>query len=100
MHRFLFVEVVLVAVVTGLVAGPAAASVPPPGSSLPSALRLPVANPPGLTTGQPAGDWRGRYCTTPSCTGGSSQPGSAALGFGSAVLAAGWIARRRRPLES
>jgi hypothetical protein len=54
----------------------------------------------GLRNDPSDGDWRGRFCTTTSCTGRSTQPGSDALGFGSAVLAAGWIARRRRTLEN
>ncbi|MGE4609504.1 MAG: hypothetical protein AAEJ52_22445, partial [Myxococcota bacterium] len=63
------------------------------------ATSVPLSEPlPGATT-QQADDWRGRYCTATSCAGAPSRPGSAALGFGSAVLAAGWIARRRQQLE-
>jgi hypothetical protein len=41
--------------------------------------------------------WKGRYCTTPSCAPGSQNPWSAAIGFGTATLAAGWIGRPRTP---
>jgi hypothetical protein len=94
MRRFLSIASVSFAIVTGLVAGPIAASAPPPGL-LPPTVPLAMA----LSVGQPDGDWRGRFCTTASCTGRSPRSGSDALGFGAAVLAAGWIARRRRALE-
>jgi len=44
---------------------------------------------------RPAVHWRGRYCTPTGCTGAPSNPWSVAAGFGGAVLAAGWIGRRR-----
>ena len=37
----------------------------------------------------------GRYCTTTSCGPSRAPSGSATLSFGLAVLAAGWVGRRR-----
>jgi hypothetical protein len=49
---------------------------------------------PGALIRAEAAAWRGRYCTLSSCAERSGSPGSA-LGFGMAVLATGWAARRR-----
>ncbi|MEE9608319.1 MAG: hypothetical protein V3U03_11330 [Myxococcota bacterium] len=43
----------------------------------------------------PAAEWRGRYCTSTRCAGTRPSPWGQAAGFGAAVLAAGWIGRRR-----
>ena len=46
-----------------------------------------------------AAAWRGRYCTGPSCMNRRGSPASA-LGFGVAVVATGWVARRRGLIAS
>jgi hypothetical protein len=40
--------------------------------------------------------WKGRPCTRIGCAGVPASFWSAAAGFGAAVLASGWIARRQR----
>jgi hypothetical protein len=57
---------------------------------------------PGASSGLIRADaaaWRGRYCTGPSCTNRRGSPASA-LGFGMAVVATGWVARRRGLIAS
>ena len=40
--------------------------------------------------------WRRQVCTAPGCAGPASQPWVQAASFGAAVVAAGWIGRRRQ----
>ena len=54
---------------------------------------------PGALVRAEAAAWRGRYCTRPSCADRSGSPASA-LGFGMAVVATGWAARRRGLISS
>ena len=63
-------------------------------SPLGSGALEPDATLPGRMTRAEAEAWRGRYCTGPSCTGGSGSPASA-IGFGLAVATMGLLARRR-----
>ena len=51
-----------------------------------------AAAPPTL---EDAARWKGRYCTVTSCAALPQHPWSAAIGFGAATFAAGWIGRRR-----
>jgi len=39
--------------------------------------------------------WKGRFCTPTGCAGTPASPWGAAAGFGAAILATGWIARRQ-----
>ena len=50
-----------------------------------------------LAAGPAQAEAVGRFCTFATCAGSTQPPWSAAIGFGAAALAAGWIARRREP---
>jgi hypothetical protein len=55
---------------------------------------------PGLESANPslaAQSRRGAFCTPLGCAGTRPSPGSEAVGFAVATLAAGWLARRRSP---
>jgi hypothetical protein len=59
-------------------------------------LALVAATPAAATRPSQAERWKGRFCTSTGCAGAPSSPWGMAAGFGTVVLAAGWIARRPR----
>jgi hypothetical protein len=59
-------------------------------------LALVAATSASATLPSQAERWKGRFCTPTGCAGAASSPWGTAAGFGSVVLAAGWMARRPR----
>jgi hypothetical protein len=54
----------------------------------------------GLASAPAGAEEVGRFCTKATCSGATSQPWTAALGFGAAVWSTAWLARRRADLDT
>jgi len=82
---------------SALLASAAQAAAPPSGE-LPGPGGLPSSEPARAESPSDSripSAWLGRYCTPLGCKGRASDPLLSGAGFAAAILAGGWLARRR-----